>query len=129
MQPTKTMCAIVYLALAACSRTGTGIGGSGGDASDEPAAGGAGGAEPTCEPRDVFTASDGCYQPDALCCSDLYCLSLEVTCNTATDGLLPIPYLCTSFPPSGAMTDHRQCQSVSVALDCTWGTSKVLCCE
>ncbi len=129
MQPTKTMCAIVCLTLAACSRTGTGIGGSGGDASDEPAAGGAGGTEPTCDPHDVFVASDGCYQPDELCCSDLYCISLEVTCNTATEGLMPIPYLCTDSPVSGAMTDGRHCQSVSVALDCEWGTSEVLCCE
>lgn len=107
-----------------CSECTPGGGGAGGGD-----AGGAGGN--ACDPHDVFVGSDGCYAPDPLCCSDLYCVSLEATCHAATDGLLPAPYLCTHEQPptGGASTDYRHCQIAHVTLACTWGDSTVLCCE
>lgn len=140
--------ALVAAVLSACSRTGdsesveTSIAGgdSGGvagatDASTSTSTGASGvgdGGAPACMPADVFVGWDGCYRPDPLCCSDLYCINVAARCEVETSGLTE-PYLCATAPPvtDGGLTDFRSCLQLpgDVDIDCVWGPSAILCCE
>lgn len=91
---------------------------------DPDGGGGAGG----CDPHDAFVASDGCYEPDPACC-ELNEADLAGHCVVATEGAMPVPYLCATEPSAGG-TDGLACATIeTTAFPCQWGTSVVLCCE
>lgn len=133
-------------AAVACSRTGdsesveTSIAGgdTGGATTTSTTSAGAGGGDGgdggalACMPADAFVGWDGCYRPDPLCCSDLYCINVAARCEVETDGLAE-PYLCANVPPTmnGGLTDFRSCHQLpgEVDIDCMWGPSAILCCE
>lgn len=136
---------LLALALASCTKTRCGDvtvqdadhlgqGGEGGDAGDGGAGGGAGdgggAAAEVCLPGDVFVGSDGCYYPTPICCPTE--IDLDAHCAQASDGDLPVPYLCSTVPVLGfpSAVDNRKCiEIISSAIDCQWGTSTLICCD